>query len=203
MKNISIISALIFFAALAFAENNIDLISMSKVSNELCELQIEFNEVVERLTPKGQKIVRSLVFDFQNELFNNVIHKIYANVKSSKADVLANLTAAEGDNITAFWNVIGFNNDTVSRQQIVDICQLKTNVASLLDKLQPSSRIIIGQLFGPFAKDAQTGFGQTVKNFEPKAMRVSKQLIKGELLLDILKLRNILEHTSEVVNIST
>ena len=71
MKNISIISALIFFAALAFAENNIDLISMSKVSNELCELQIEFNEVVERLTPKGQKIVRSLVFDFQNELFQS------------------------------------------------------------------------------------------------------------------------------------
>ena len=203
MKNISIISALIFFAALAFAENNIDLISMSKVSNELCELQIEFNEVVERLTPKGQKIVRSLVIDFQNELFNNVIHKIYANVKSSKADVLANLTAAEGDNITAFWNVIGFNNDTVSRQQIVDICQLKTNVASSLDKLQPSSRIIIGQLFGPFAKDAQTGFGQTVKNFEPKAKKVSKQLIKDEFLLDILKLRNILEHTSEVVNIST
>ena len=111
MKNISIISALIFFAALAFAENNIDLISMSKVSNELCELQIEFNEVVERLTPKGQKIVRSLVFDFQNELFNNVIHKIYANVKSSKADVLANLTAAEGDNICCAMKILVFSDN--------------------------------------------------------------------------------------------
>ena len=183
MKHVSIISTLIFFASLAFAE---DLKAMSEVTNELCESQIEFNEVVERLTPESQKSVRSLLLDFQNELFTNVIQKIYANIKSSKADVLANLKAAEGDNITEFWNVIGFNNNTVSKQQIVDLCKLKSNLASSFDKLQPSSRVMIGQLFRPFAKDAQLGFRKTVEIFKSKAKKVLKQLMINEDLFDLL-----------------
>ena len=201
MKNFSTVSVLILFAALAFAEiRGCQCRKIGEMSSELCEMQIELNEVIERLTPKGQTTVRNLFLDFQNE-FSSVIKNIYANIKSNNADVLAKLNATEGNNLAEFWNVIGFNNETVSnKQQLVDLCQLKTNLNSSFDKLSPTSRKTIGQLFSSHAKDFQAGFQQTVQNFEPKAKEAANELLKNENVLDLLILKNLLQSFPERLN---
>ena len=131
MKQTSIMCLLILFAVAASADND------NMQQKDLCEMQNKINEVVKRFTPRGQLQVKNLFLNYQNE-FSNVLGKMYANIKANNADTLANLTATEGDNITPFWNAIGFNNDPVfSKQQLVDLCKLKSNVVSAIGKLSP------------------------------------------------------------------
>ncbi len=185
MKVISIIFVFILVIGVALADNN--------QQKDLCDMQNKINEIVKRFTPKGQTVVKNLFLNLQNQ-FSNVLQKMYANIKSDNTDVLANLTAAEGDKIEKFWNAIGFNNNTVfSNQQLVDLCQLKTTVLSSLNALQPSSRATIVQLFIPALKDSKTDFQNIGTNFKPKAEAAFKELRKTEKMRNILALKNFLE----------
>ena len=186
MKHFSIVTIFFLFAAVVALADNTQ-------QKDLCEMQNKMNDIVKRFTPKGQTIVRNMFLNFQNQ-FSTVLQKMYANMKSKNADVLANLTATEGDNLVPFWNAIGFNNDTVfSNQQLVDLCQLKKNVVSALDKLQPSSKMTIAKLFGSALKDSKTDFQNIGPAVKPQTEAAFKELRKTEKIRNIMALKNFLE----------